>query len=206
MRDPLVAAVLLLTVTSASIGQSSHNATVSSSYAAYSAFLKSKIEQDSDVKTLFVFGEGSLIAPHTITSSDSRFDGITDPRTQQAIKRAMPELQDETIHSLVECSGAAQSIGTHFSLPVRYVIATEQEIGDIERMYRNHPQTHGYFQFSCVGFNSSGNQALFYIQQLAYSYQGGEYVLMGRTGVGQWERRRTLLQWSLQPAKPKTRS
>jgi hypothetical protein len=159
-------------------------------------------------KKLFAFRDGTLIAPYTVAANDTEHREATKiafapiaPEYAKQVLRALPELQDETLDNFLSCLAKAQRIEHQFSIPVSYGIATPEEIDDVDLMYRNHPNTHGYFQFSCVGFNSTRTQALFYVQQLAYTHKGGEFVLVIQSHPGEWIIKRELLRWSLVPRK-----
>jgi hypothetical protein len=80
-------------------------------------------------------------------------------------------------------------------LPLEYELALPEETKDGKLLYAHHPHTNGFVQFSCLGVNSSGTQALFYLERLISDAAVGKWVLMEKDQSGKWVAKHELVTW-----------
>jgi hypothetical protein len=110
------------------------------------------------------------------------------------MKRELPNLRDETIASLQTCASQSYSVGS-LAVPVSYHTATQQQMKSAEKLYAAYPKTWGLVQFSCVGFDMSSQQALFFVERVMCRCGVGKFVLMEKSASGEWVIAGEVMRW-----------
>lgn len=165
-------------------------------YAVLSAFLRIQLEGQDPAVNFRVGPKGSVITP------------FTDPSLKLATKEGeglrsrLTGLKFDTLKSFEGCADKRMAINSKFDLPVAYQIAPSQEAKDILKMdrkdidawYEHHPDGTGILQFSCVGLNPTGTQALFFVERVGH-YSKGAWILMEMNKSGNWVLREKLVKW-----------
>ena len=164
-------------------------------YAVLSAFLRIELEGQDPAVNFHVGPKGSEIVPFTDTS-------LKAVATKERLKPRLAGLTVDTLKSFERCADKRMAINQKFDLPVAYQIAPPQEAKDILKMdrkdvdawYEHHPDGTGILQFSCVGLNPTGTQALFFVERVGH-YSKGAWILMEMNKSGNWVVREKLVQW-----------
>lgn len=118
------------------------------------------------------------------------------------VREEMPEVEEATLEDYQAKNGQMHSIGDLFDLRVKYMLVSEEELGEIDQydsywdeFYRRYPNSQGIMVFSRVGFNSSITQALVYMGNQSGPLSGaGFYLLLARDN-GVWMIQKEILVW-----------
>jgi hypothetical protein len=159
-------------------------------YVVLSDFLRSQLEGKNGIDDIRVGAKGSLIAPLTMT-----FLEPLDGELRDSIIRNLKGITSDTIESFEHCARKQMLVNHTFSLPVDYEMARPEETKNIKTLYARHPHTHGYVRFSCVGVNSSGAQALFFLERLMTHSAVGKWILMEKGPSGNWVLKQEYVTW-----------
>jgi hypothetical protein len=159
-------------------------------YAVLSDFLRSQLEARNGIDDIRVGPKGSLIAPLTMA-----FLKPLDEEQRDSIMKNLKGVTSDTVESFEHCARKQVLVSHTFNLPVEYEMARPEETTDIKILYARHPHTHGYVQFSCVGVNSSGTQALFSLERLMTHSAVGKWILMERGPSGNWVLKQEYVTW-----------
>jgi hypothetical protein len=165
-------------------------------YAVLSAFLRIQLEGQDPAVNFRVGPRGSVITPFT----DASLKLAT--KEGEGLRSRLTGLKFDTLESFERCADERMAIDKKFDLPVAYQIAPPHEAKDILKMnrkdigawYEHHPDAAGIIQFSCVGLNPTGTQALFFVERMGH-YSKGKWILMEMTESGNWVQREKLVKW-----------
>jgi hypothetical protein len=107
----------------------------------------------------------------------------------------------ELVESLERQNAQSHEISDLFSLNVKHVLVTEDEInnlmkgGEWELFYDKYPKSQGIISLSRVGFDASKTQALVYFgNPTSATSGGGAYILLEKKG-GTWIVKREIPMW-----------
>lgn len=159
-------------------------------YAILSDFLRTQLEGKNGADDIRVGPKGSVVAPFT-----NVFLKPLDTEQREWMKRDLKGLKSDTLESFERCAAEQLVIRHRLDLAVEYAIALPDEIKDRKMLYARHPRTNGYLQFSCLGVDSSGIQALFYLERLKTEAAVGKWVLMEKDPSGHWVVKHQLVTW-----------
>lgn len=161
-------------------------------YRIFSAFLREQLAGKNSVDDIRVGQPGSVIAPETIPwikpmTADER----------QWIKRELKGIQDDTLTSFEGCAALPVSFEARLSLPIEYHIASREDASSVERFYAKYPsgKTWGLLRLSCVGWNASETQVLFYLERTMCHCAIGKFVMMEKNSFGVWVTKGQMLRW-----------
>lgn len=195
MKVATTLASLLLAVAFAAWGQDGNPRLIGLSDEAYtviSAFLRTQLSRKNGPDNIRVGNHGSVIAPETMAWKEP----IT-AHDRQWMKRELKGLRDETISSFQHCAVNAVPFEYRLTLPVEYHVASTEEASSIEELYANHsyPNTWGLLRFSCIGWNTSETQALFFFERTMCRCGVGKFVLMEKKAAGSWDVKAEMMRW-----------
>ena len=159
-------------------------------YAVLSDFLRSQLKRANGVNDIRVGAKGSVVAPLTMP-----FLTPLEKERRDWPLRGFKGVKSDTIESFKQCAEKQMVVRHRFDLTVEYKVALPEETKDIEALYAAYPRTIGYVQFSCVGVNSSGTQALFFLERLMTRYGVGKWILMERVPPSDWVIKHEFVRW-----------
>jgi len=166
-------------------------------YAVLSAFLRIQLEGQDPAVNFRVGPKGSVIAPFT----DASLKHVATKEGER-LKSKLTGLAFDTLESFERCTDERMAINKKFDLPVAYQIAPPDEAKgilemnrkDIDAFYEHHRDAMGIIQFSCIGLNPIGTQALFFVERVGH-YSKGAWILMEMNKSGNWVLRVKLVKW-----------
>ena len=162
-------------------------------YSVLSDFLRIQLEG----KSYFRVGpKGSVIAPYT----DATLKHLA-VREGEWMKSRLTGLTSDTLAAFEHCADLQMLITRKFDLPTDYQIVRPVEFRDLDMdgkemkaFYAEYPNTNGIIQFSCVGINASGSQALFFVERNGHA-PNGQWILMEKDASGKWLLKSQLIKW-----------
>ena len=118
------------------------------------------------------------------------------------IKSGLQSISNETIDNYLARNTQPSPLSPDMNLGVDYVLLSADELAQItsqpnwnEVLNEQYPNSHGYTVFSRVGFNSSLDQAVIYIGNVAGPMMGsGFYYLMEKEN-GEWVIKEQVMAW-----------
>ena len=149
-------------------------------YEVYSAFLRIQLLSKNGIDDLRVGDGGSAIA--------TNIAAFKKPLTKQRLSEIMSRLEgleSDTLESLAECTSKPYRLSRKFTLPTEYVLV---DAAGARGRY-------GYIEFSCVGINRLGTQAIFYVSRLKCDCAVGKWVLMQKDPNGRWTVSKQSTEW-----------
>jgi hypothetical protein len=181
---------LLLAATSCGLAPAQTKEISGRDYVVLSDFLRAQLEGKNGPDDIRVGLKGSVVAPFTVA-----FLKPLDTELRAWMKRDLKGLTPDTLESFERCAAEQMVIRHRFDLPLEYELALPEETKDGKLLYAHHPHTNGFVQFSCLGVNSSGTQALFYLERLISDAAVGKWVLMEKDQSGKWVAKHELVTW-----------
>jgi hypothetical protein len=165
-------------------------------YAVLSAFLRIQLEGQDPAVNFRVGPKGYVITPFTDPSLR------LTTKEGEGLRSRLTGLKSDTLESFERCADERMTINKKFDLPVAYQMVPPEEAKDILKMdrkdmgawYEHRPDAMGIIQFSCVGLNPTGTQALFFVQRVGH-YSKGEWIFMEMNESGNWVQREKLVKW-----------
>jgi hypothetical protein len=161
-----------------------------SSYAVLSAYFRTQLTGKNSWDDIRVGRPGSVVAPMTM-----RWRVPLATHDRKWLKRDLKGIQDATITSFETCADSSVPVSSRFSLPTPYIIATEDDISSVAKLYAKYPKTWGFVSFSCVGINEEQTQALFFVERDKYRCGVGKFVFMEKNRSGEWQFKADLVRW-----------
>jgi hypothetical protein len=190
MKWQLRQSIMLLLLTVGCASTFAQNTNLSErDYAVLSDFFDSQLAGKSRPDAITVGAKGSVIAPTTLSLKP------LDGALRNWLMKDLKGLTADTIKSLGGCAERRMIVKHAFDLPVEYELALPEETKDFRALYARHPHTNGYIQFSCVGVNSAGTQALFFLERLMTPSAVGKWVLMEKGSSGSWVLKHERVSW-----------
>jgi len=159
-------------------------------YDALSAFLQVQLDGKTSWDDIRVGQPGSVIAPTTM-----RWKTPIALDERSWMKRELKGLEDDTLDAFERCATTSLAVTPKFSLSVSYKIASPDEISSVEKLYATYPKTWGYIRVSCVAFNASESQALFFLEREMCRCAVGKFVLMKKDASGKWLIAGQMVRW-----------
>src|SRR5262249_35928270 len=168
-------------------------------YAIYAAvighmFAGDKVSSDSQapVKTL-------VIKDCTVRND---FVSIANVDEGSRMKQEFPSISQETIDDYVAKNAKSHQLTKSFDLRLKYTLTPKEKIDQIfksggwwDEFYRQFPNSNGLIGLSRAGFNSSGNQALVYIEHDCGGLCGkGHYLLLEKIDQ-KWGVQKKFMAW-----------
>jgi hypothetical protein len=192
MRRRLIQSIIALFLTAISCVSTLAQTTPLSARdsAVLSDFLRSQLEGTNGIDDIRVGVKGSVIASLT-----TAFLKPLDGEQRNSIVRNLKGVTFDTIESFERCAGRQMVVSHSFNLPVEYEIARPDDTKNFKTFYARHPHSNGYVQFSCIGVNSSGTQALFSLERLMTDSAVGKWILMEREPSGNWVVKQEFVTW-----------
>jgi hypothetical protein len=108
-----------------------------------------------------------------------------DRKELSDIKARLPEVEAETLESLASCTANSYRLTPKLELPIKYILAPPEQAN----------RRFGYIEFSCVGMNRPGRQAIFYVSRLKCDCAVGKLVLMRKLQDGTWVIAKEIVLW-----------
>src|ERR1035437_5452624 len=155
------------------------SAATDAQYAIYSAFLRAQLSGKHGIDDLRVGEKGSVISPMI-----EPFRQKLSEKRLADIKVQLPEVEVETLDSLASCTTNSYRLRKKLDLPVEYNLMLPEHVKG----------RYGYINFSCVGTNRSGSQAVFYVSRLKCDCAVEKLVLMRKVQDG-WMVVKEIVQW-----------
>jgi hypothetical protein len=149
-------------------------------YAVYSAYLRIQLDGKHGIEGLRLGEGGSVISPVIRPMKLPR-----DARGQLEIRSRIPEAESDTLESLSSCSTSSYRLLPKLSLPVEYRLISPKLV----------PARSSYIEFSCVGTNTAGTEAVLFASRMRCECAVGLLVLMRRSKDGNWTISKEVVDW-----------
>lgn len=139
-------------------------------YEVYSAFLSAQFRGNSESASSHL-GRGRLfITPETAPFRPN----LNSAERALEIRHRLPSTDRDTLQAIGECAGKTYRLYRKLTTPAPYTFVTPEEA-----------RGRAYLQFSCVGFNDAGTQAVFFVATRSSKSAIGKWVLMQKSS-GKW--------------------
>lgn len=159
------------------------------------------IEREEQVVYSFFVnaGDGPAVLLQDTTTDISQDD---PQQTTDYVKDGLKNISDETLDNYLERNAEPSRLSPDMDLDMEYVLLSAEEHQSIFKQpdgwdvfYEKYPGSGGYTALSRVGFNSTLDQALIYVGNMAGPLMGaGFYYLMEKKN-GEWVIKEQIMVW-----------
>jgi hypothetical protein len=161
------------------IAQSQSSVVSVDPYDVYSAFLVDESQGHPDDDLRAESPRTAILAEIPAVPPSAIFD------LQRYLQEQFPQIETGTIASVLRCSKDSHRLEHKFNLPFPYKIADDKKA--------KYPL--GYLQFSCVGINPAGTQAVFSVERTRCHCGVGKWILMRRAKNAGWDIEKEVIEW-----------
>jgi hypothetical protein len=175
--------------------------------AACSQFVSTPVPSQQDIEAeeqaVYAFfvsrAEGSTVI---LQETSTGFPTDDPKQTRDSMRFNFPRLSAQAVDTFMERNQGPTQLSPNMQLGVDYTLLSAKDLATIssqpnwhEILRDKYPGSNGYLIFSRVGFNSSLDQAVIYVGQVAGPLMGsGSYYLMEKQN-GEWILKDQVMVW-----------
>src|SRR5215468_11107947 len=130
------------------------------------------------------------------------FAAIAKEDEGSRMRQEFTSISQETIDDYLAKNAKSHQLTKSFDLKLNYILTPKEKIEEIfkspgwwDEFYRQFPNSNGFIGLSRAGYNSSGNQALVYMEHSCGGLCGkGHYLLLVKNDQG-WVVQKKFMAW-----------
>ena len=157
-------------------------------------------KEEQAIYSFFVSDVGGVAI--VLQDTSTNISGDNPEQSVDYIKSGLKSISKETLDSYIARNAQPSQLSPDMNLGMDYVLLSTNKLSSI--MSQNdgwtvfneiYPNSHGYTEFSRVGFNNSLDQAVLYVGNMAGPLMGAGFYYLMEKKSGEWVIKEQVMAW-----------